>query len=190
MQTVWSRGPWLEPSGARAPPLSEKSLYFLFPFKFPLSLWSLMTICQRLNVGSNLLLPLEEIHLLCFDGCQMVHTKGDQAQKQNCISRSSVRRLINNNQANKKNSIFKNKLKGSSRKDQGHSISILSTEPWSSSIASIGSLITAGQQHLLHCRVWDDTSRTVIAKENESRDQSFKASERLREEKGAHILNG
>lgn len=141
-------------------------------------------------MGSNLLLPLEEIHLLCFDGCQMVHTKGDQAQKQNCISRSSVRRLINNNQANKKNSIFKNKLKGSSRKDQGHSISILSTEPWSSSIASIGSLITAGQQHLLHCRIWDDTSRTAIAKENESRDQSFKASERLREEKGAHILNG
>lgn len=106
MQTVWSRGPWLEPSGARAPPLSEKSLYFLFPFKFPLSLWSLMTICQRLNVGSNLLLPLEEIHLPCYDGCQMVHTKGDQAQKQNCISRSSVRRLINDNHTNKKKIVF------------------------------------------------------------------------------------
>lgn len=50
-------------------PLSEESLYFLFPFKFSLSLLALMTTCHRLNVESNLLLTLEEMHLTYFDGC-------------------------------------------------------------------------------------------------------------------------
>lgn len=48
---------------------SEESLYFLFPFKFSLSLLASMTICHCLNVGSNLLLPLGEIDLTRFDGC-------------------------------------------------------------------------------------------------------------------------